>query len=1114
MGLRIVYGRAGAGKSLYCIKDIIKSINSDKDKKDRSLIFLVPEQFTVQAEKLLLDEPECGNCLIRADVLSFRRMSKRVANDIMDVKTPVIDGPGRKMILCRAVEECGSSLILFKNASERPGLLDEIMQIIDEAGRYDFSGSRMEQVALELPEGIPLKQKLTEIRLIYDKYEEILHERYVDSKDLMDLLAENLKEYGPYRNMKVWIDGFFGFTPQEYKIISEILKIAEEVTITLCCGIPENREYEEADFLSSVYKTYDRLIKLAGENGITVEKPVYLSGADGKTRHINPALAHFEREYGVYPVKKYDRETCGIDVYAAKNIYTETEYAACAIKSLCRDKGLRYRDIAVIAKNTQTYGPICADIFEKNEIPFFIDDKSSITVHPLARLIMSAIDAVSENFSYRTIFTYLKSGLLSYDQEILDVIENHVLAKNINTYKKWTDDEKWIFSDSGLEERVNRERKELLTPLIKFKEAFAGGRTVREKAEALYDFTVDINIPEIIMNRDEASSDGILKKSEYINIWNGFLEVLDKLVEALGDKKMSQTAFTNILKAGIGDYEVGKIPTTLDCVQIGSLDRTKNPGIKALVFMGINEGVVPGGPLKEGILTDSERVLLRDHNVTLAAESREQAYLEEFQIYAALMSPSEYLYLSYILKDDEGKPKRASRIIGRALGMFPRIKEKSDVLTDEIYQRPMESISSKEQCFSKYLNYIGSGRKETIWDAAGAYFSKDPIYGDKLQRALKYKKSRTERICLSADRAEKLFGTEVTTSISRVERYNLCPYSFYADYGLKLKEREVFSFSLREAGSFVHEILERIGSGISEELSDREVEEIIKKTIYDSENFSFRESARSEFLARRMGKMVKRVASIITRQIQDGKFKPYKFESECNMEIALSGNKKAVLTGKIDRIDVYSTEEGNYYRVIDYKTGNKEFDFSDVYYGTAVQLPVYLDAVVKNEPEANPAGGLYFNIKDAFTRFSADTGPSEMEAAQRKSFKFSGILLADTDIVRAMDNNIGSSSFIIPAGIKKDGNFSASSWVATKEQFDCLFSHSEKVIADSIESYTSGNIAPLPVKSGKNKTPCEYCKYFAVCGFDPAAGDKYRTMKKIDKKYIWEILKGENKNDN
>lgn len=1097
MGLRIVYGRAGSGKSSWCIQEIIQNLQKYNYMDGKTLLYLVPEQFTVQAEKMLLSHPDSHGSLIRADVINFKRMAHRLVTEMSREPVKLAEVPGRRMMLYKALEECKGQLKLFQGALDHLGMVNELLQLLEEAGRYQFTPERIRTVLEEISEELPIRQKLAELALIMDQYEEILHRSYVDEKDLMDMLMETVRDYTPYQGTRIWIDGFFGFTPQEYAVIRELLFTAEQVTITLCCDDPNRRTDGQTDFLHSVYYTYDKLVHLTEEHGILLEPSVYL----GSRKKSNAAINHFEQEYDRYPARIYSGDVGNLGIFAGKHIDSEVEHAAGVIRCLCRDYGLRYRDIAVVAKNIEQYAPVCKDVFARNQIPFFLDVKKDITRHPLVRLIIAALDIIVENFSYKSMFTYLKTGLLTVDQTLIDKMENHVLKKNISSFKRWIHDDWWVFEEEDLQQQIRIQKQAILEPLIRLKTNLREGASVLEQAEVLYSFLKEIEIPQMIANRQEASLSKTGQTGEYIQVWNNFLDVLDQMAEALGKEAVTPSKFANILQAGLEDYQIGAIPSTLDGVQIGNLERTKNAGIRALLFLGVNEGVVPGGIAKEGLLSDKERMLLQEHNIRLAADSHEQAYLEEFQIYAALMAPSDYLFLSYVVKDISGKSKRPSRIIARIQKMFPGLHTEDDILEEEMFSSALQCITSPEHTFMKYLSYLGSGRQHPVWNEAGRYFAGEVGFRQRMEYAAKYQKEDPRLFHIAPEKARGLFGEQIITSISRVERYHACPYAFYMQYGMKARQRELLSFDRREAGSFVHEILERIGGN----LKDADIDAIVKEVIEEKQILSLKDSGRSKFYAKRIGTMVRRVADIIAGQLKNSLFQPYEFEAECNMQIPISGGRMARLTGKIDRIDLYEDQGNRYYRIIDYKTGARSFDFGDVYQGTAIQLLAYLDSVTKADPYGIPAGGLYFHIQDSYSRTEGAVSPAEAAGLQKKKYKLNGLILAEPEIAMAMDQEISSSSSVIPAGIKRDGTFSASSWVATETQFQQLFGHVERKIAEAIAGYTAGRIAPNPVKK-INSAACDYCSYHAVCGFDAAAGHNYRKAKELGRKEIWEEL--------
>lgn len=1093
MKLRIVYGRADKDKSRYCIQEIVEALQSDTA-EERMLLFLVPEQFTVQAETMLLAQSEVNKSILRADVINFKRMAHRVVTEMSAGYTKVLDNAGRRMLLYRAIETCQGQLKLFRGATERFGLLGELLTLLDEAGRYHFSMEKMEEVANALPTELPMKQKLAELSLIGKTYESMLHESYLETKDMLDLLAEQITEYQPYKGMQVWIDGFSGFTPQEYAILTAMLQTAEQVTVTLCCDQPGTDPRMEADFLRSIQQTYQHLVRIADALRIPVECipcPV--------ERPMHATLRHLEKEYDSYPAHVYQgpaEDMTHLGIYGGKNIYSEVEFAAITIQRLCREKGLRFREIAVVAKDMGTYGPVCKDVFAKYEIPLFMDEKRDLTRHPLAKLILSALGVITEHFSYKAMFSYLKNGLLCYDQELLDEMENRALAQNIGSYARWTDAQRWIYADKVLEARIAVEKEQILRPLRTLREQLQQCKTIRGQAEAIYNFLMEIQVPEIIGNRQDA---------EYIQIWNGFLNVLDKLVEALGEESTTPTRFLQLLKAGLSDYQIGSIPAAIDRVQVGNVDRTKNPNVKALLFLGMNEGVVPSAGSKEGLLSDRERNLLKEYDVSLAPDSREQAYLEEFQIYEAMLRPEQYLFVSYVIKDSGGKSSRPSLYVNRMRTMFPALPVLDDMLQPEMYARPLESVVAKEQAFGKLMHYLGSGESSAVWEEVERFFTTQPEYRERLQFAKKYRMQRQSGENITSDLAEALFGKQITTSISRVEAYNACPYSFYLKYGLKVKEREILQFNARDRGTFVHAILERLQT----DFSQANVERVVQEVLAENQMLSLRDNKRAEFLTRQIGDMVKRICTVLSVQTGSSLFQPAAFEQQCELPITLPDGTQARLTGIIDRVDTYTDGTDTYYRVLDYKTGNKSFHFGEVYFGTTVQLMTYLDSLTKGEHQI-PAGGFYFPVRETFQRLTPGSmRTSQLEQLYQKRYRLSGLALAEPDIVKAMDTKLVDKSAILPVGLKKNGTLSAVSSVATREQFDLLFAHVEKVIADAITGYTGGKVAPCPTRKKGGGTACDYCKFSFACGFDANAGDRYRTVEDINKKEIWEMIQND-----
>ncbi|NLB77477.1 MAG: helicase-exonuclease AddAB subunit AddB, partial [Clostridiaceae bacterium] len=617
MSLRIVYGRAGSGKTHFILNEIKSRIEENSGKM---LVFLVPEQFSFQAEKNLISATKAGG-ILKTEVLSFQRMAYRVFNETGGITYPHIHPAGKSMIIYQILNKINDKFKVFSGTCEREGFVNTISTLITELKRYSVTPQQLKDAIDALTEDNPLKEKLTEINLVYCEFESLITKRYRDSDDDLTLAAKKIATSSLYDGAQIWIDSFISFTPQEYKMIGELLKKADRVTISLCTDTLENSTASGADVFAPVKNVYKKLIKLAQENSISIENPILFEGS--VRFRESEELAHLEKTLYAFPYKALNKKTEDISLFAAMNIFSEIEATASEIIRLCRDHNMRFRDITVVTRNLPAYEKLVEIIFSDYEIPYFIDRKVDINNHPLVRLLQSMMDIFIDNWSYEAVFRYLKTGLTGIDQSSIDKLENYVLACGIRG-SYWTREKPWDMSselipkDRLLDENqreldeINDIRSIIITPLLDFRNKTKGRRTAVELCTGIYDFLCDLGIPVTIEKSiDNFRELGELNlANEYSQVWNIVMEVLDQTVEVMGDETFGLERFSKILKIGLAEYKIGTIPAALDQVLVGSVERSRSHEIKAMFLLGVNDGVFPSTALIEGVLSDQDRSVL------------------------------------------------------------------------------------------------------------------------------------------------------------------------------------------------------------------------------------------------------------------------------------------------------------------------------------------------------------------------------------------------------------------------------------------------------------------------------------------------------------------------
>jgi len=1136
MSLRFIYGRAGSGKTRYCLEEIKSKI---ADGMTRPLVLLVPEQYTYQAERDLITVLQTGG-ILKTEVLSFRRLAFRVFNETGGLTYPHIHPAGKSMIICRILDRMGDGLKTYAGLSEHRGFINSLSSLITEMKKYDITPDRLESAASVIEEGLPLRDKLRELKDIYAEYEKMMAERYRDSDDDLTLAARKLGQAKSYDGAEIWIDGFSGFTPQEYNIIGCLLKKAERVSITLCTDSLDGKEDSEGtDVFYPVKRVYKKAVRIAEECGVPVEPPVVLKEEPPYRFKGSAELSHLERNLEAYPYKTFREKTKDISLFSSVNAFSEVEAAASDIIRLCRDKGLRYRDIAVLVSNLEAYEGLIEAVFEEYGIPCFIDRKIDIIKHPLVRMLLSMLDIFNDNWSYEAVFGYLKTGLTGIETSRIDRLENYVLACGIRG-NSWTNGQDWDMnpgpiSDEGeaedpgdLLKEINETRYEVVRPLLEFRRKTKGRKKAAEICAALYDFLCDTGVPERIENIvDMFRENGQLSlANEYSQVWNIIMEVFDQAVEVMGDETFGIERFSKILNIGFGEYKLGLIPPSLDQVLVGSADRSRSHEIKAMYILGANDGMFPAPMVSEGILTDYDRQSLNKLGVELAADTRSKAFEERFMVYRALTTAGGYLRVSWPIADNEGRSMRPSIIVSRLRKLFPAITETSDI--EKQAADETEMVTSRNPAFIRMtaaLRRKADGRDiAPVWSDVYRWFNKQKDWNNKcrsIRQAYLYTNNAEP---VGRDKIRALYGEQVYSSVSRLEKYTACPFAYYVQYGLGAKERRVYGLSAPDVGTFLHKAIEKFSRCVSDcGISWREIDrkfceekasQIVDEMLENMKAAGFAASKRYTVLLTRLKRVVARAAWMIAEHIRCSSFNPVGFELEFGeggefppVIIELDSGERVKLVGKIDRVDALETPEGTYLRIIDYKSGNKDFKLSDVFYGLQIQLITYMDALWNQDdgPGRFPGGILYFHQDDPVIKAAGRMTDEQLEQALKKTFRMKGLLLADVKLIREMDNTIDGTSMIIPARINK-GDVLGRSSAASLEQFRMLRKYVQRLLKGICEEIMKGQVPIRPYRK-RGITSCKYCSYSPVCQFDAAMkGNSFRMLYDREDDEVWKLI--------
>lgn len=1086
MGLRFIYGRAGTGKTTYCFNEIKKNIS-----KNEKIYIITPEQFSYMAEKKLLEILDT-NAVINAEVISFNRMANRIFTEVGGANDILISQSGKSMLIYSILEKEKKNLQFLGNSNDN---IELVLKEITEFKKHNISTENIDNQINNIQD-LQLQEKLKEINKIYKIYENYIKNKFIDDEDILSKLYVKIPESTMFNNAIVYIDEFVGFTKQEYKIVTEIIKKAKQVNITVCTDQLDWQAEKENDIFY-FNKQFIKLLTDCVQNvDGKIEKSIFLNQ---KYRFKNQELNHLEENIYNINYEKYNKENKNIQLFIAKTPYTEIEYVAENIMKLVREENFKYKDIAIITKNIENINNIAKVIFSKYNIPIFIDEKIEITENIIIKYVLSILEIFATNWSTEAVFNYIKSGFIEIEKNEIYILENYCKKFGINRSK-------WYKKEWQQNEEL---RKKIVIPLLELKKELELEKTAKKITEKIYKYLIKNNIQEKLNNKirklQEIGENKIAE--DYNSSLNILIDVFDEIASFFQDEKMSFEEYKHILQIGLKNKELGKIPQYIDQVILGDVDRTRSHKVRAVFIIGINDGVFPSINKNEGFFNDKDRIILKNNNLEIAKGTLDNLYEDQFNIYKALTISEEKLYLSYVSSNKEGAALRPSVIISKIKKIFPNIKEESDIINKK------SEITNQNATFEELLKNIRklkNGEKiDDIWIDIYNWYKKNEYWKSKLNNSLKGLSYSNEAENINAENIKKLYGEILKTSISKLEQYRRCPFSFHLTYGLKLKEQEEYKLNPIDTGSFMHDVVDAFFEKIDDinVLDNYEIEKIVDEIIDEKlkleNNYIFSSSAKFIVLTNRLKKTIKESIKYIVYQMKLSDFKIAGNEVEFTKKID-----NIEIIGKIDRVDIGKNNEGEFIRIIDYKSSEKNIDLNQMMAGTQIQLLTYIDAISEREKK-EPVGVLYFNLIEPIIQANKNLSNEQIEEQIRKSFKMNGLIVADVKIIKMMDKSLEKgSSNIVPVYIDKEGNISKNrSSTVTKEQFSNLQKTVKKIIKQIANEIKIGNIDIKPMYDKRIKSSaCKYCAYKAICGFNPNV-NKYEYIQNKSKEIILEEIK-------
>lgn len=1112
MGVSIIYGRAGSGKSTYCFSEIAKLID-----KEKNILVITPEQFSFNAEKKLM-ESVGRDAVINAEVVTLSRMAYRVINEIGENKKINLTKCGKAMLVYSILTENKKKLKFLGKSDDN---IDLSITAITEFKKHGVQINHLKEEYNNVKDKY-LKAKLNDMIIIYESFEDRILNKYIDDTDLLTILCNNIENTKMFNDSVIYIDEFAGFTNQEYEVLIKLIKVAKSVTITCCIDNIDLNTNPDTDVFYSNKLTLSKILNIIQANGLKIDSLINL----GQIHRFKTAeLRHLEQNIYNVELIKYNSNIKNIKLFLAKNQYSEIENVAMKISDLVRYHNLRYKDIAVITNNIELYSSLIRVIFSKYDIPVFIDEKRDLNQNIIVQYILSILDVLSKNFTQESVFNYLKTGFCDIDKDEVFKLENYCVKWGVKQ-NKWKNDFLYEVEDENKKEdiiRLNELRKKIINPLVELKQNINKDKSAKKITTLIYEFIQSQNIEgkikkEIIYLEQIGKID---LKNEYIESYKIIIDILDEIVLVFNDDKITLDKYIQILKVGLKNSGLGKIPGTQDQVIFGDIERSRTHKIDTLFIIGLNDGIFPSINKDEGFFDDNDRQYLRKDGIELAKGTIERLYEDNFNIYKAFSTAENRLYLSYASSDSEGKTLRPSILINKIKRIYPNIIEDSDIINKKY------SINNKVVTYEQLLENITMKRDgkiiEDVWNVVYSYYKSNNEWYERLQNDLQGLQYTNLPKDISQENIQKLYGNTLSTSVSKLEKYRSCAFSYYLQYGLNLKEKQELKMQSFNTGIFMHEILDEFFEYVYNEnielptflLDDTKIEDVISHIIEDKlkvrRNYIFTATARYRVLVKRLKKIISKALKYIIEGLVYSDFNISGTEVDFSklgryepIIIELGNGKKIEITGKIDRIDTAISENGKYLRIIDYKSSAKNIDLNEVYAGLQIQLLTYLDAVCKKE-DLIPAGVLYFSLLEQMIKADKKITEEEIEDEIRKNFKMKGLILADVKVIKMHDKNLNSgSSKLIPAAITSSGTVNEK-WTngVNKEEFKILQDYIYKTIKDISKEILKGKIDLKPYNKN-GKTPCRYCNYNSICCFD--VKNCNNTYNYIDKKQKDDII--------
>lgn len=1051
--------------------EILDQIAQDVRQELPGRILLVPELISHDTERRLA--AVAGDTSSRfAQVLSFSRLARRVSDLVGSGAEECLDNGGRVVAMAAAARMTSHQLKAYADVETKPEFLTHLVDAVDEFKRCCISAQDLRKAA-EDAQGA-LAEKMLELALLMEAYDALCQQGKRDPRQQMEWVCNQMQEMEFGKGCVLYVDGFPDFTRQHMAVLEHFICTCDQVFVSLNCDSMESGElaFEKAA------ATARELWQIAHAHGVQYRVTAVAENAT--------PLLPVRRGLFQGPTESLPQ---ALTLYRAESVYQECQIAAEEIRKRVH-AGARYRDIALVCTDLAAYRSVLQLVFGKCDIPLYLSGTEDILRSGVITTVLSALDAALGGFEQRDVLRYLRSLLSPLDPEVCDLVENHAMIWGISG-KGWT--QEWTQHPDGLRgqwddsacrrlEVLNRARELAMGPLMTLREDFRSATKMEQQITALYRFLEEVSFAQRLdLYAQKMDAEGDQRTGQILNqLWEILLGALEQLHDVLGNTAWEDEHFHRLLKLLLSQYDVGTIPTVLDAVTAGPVSAMRCQQAKYLIILGANEGNLPGYGGSVGILTDQERVAIRNLGIPLTGGSVDGLQAEFAEIYGVFCGASQHITVTYS-------------------GSQPSF----------VYRR-LCAMAGGESELPTILGSAGVDRA-----SAGAYLArwqaKDAASELGVTDAY-LETTRRSKHCLGVvapETVKKLYGKQLRLSASQVDAHAECRLAYFLKYGLRARERKEATVDPAEFGTYVHAVLERTARDVmaaggfhAVSLEQTMALATAHSQAYAQENFSQVNSQRLEYLFRRNAQELEMVVAELWRELHQAEYAPQRFE----LQFAYDGEMPAIeipngampaqLRGFVDRVDTWKKGNCVYFRVVDYKTGKKDFDYCDVFNGVGLQMLLYLFALedagedVLGSPRIS-AGVQYFPARAPYVTTDGSMTAEEAEIERIKKWKRSGLLLDDDASLAAMDPS--EKMEILCCTRRKDGSLSGD--IADRGQLGVLKQYVMQWLGSLVDQIAAGNMTANPYTRGTSHNACSFCPYSAICYKDRERNRRnYKTM--------------------